>query len=119
MFWRLCHTIAGTILTAVQTYSSALYGSNLWNLYGTAASKLYRSWFATCKLANNLPSQCHTYIVEHYLSGPLPSLRQIVIKHYVQFVQKLFSGENSVLQQVAALAVSTIRSGTGLNVQNI
>ena len=107
------------ILTAVQTYSCALYGSNLWDLYGTAACKLYRSWFTTCKLANNLPPQCHTYIVEHYLSGPLPSLKQIVIKRYVQFVQKLFSGENSVIQQVAALAVSTVRSGTGLNVYNI
>ena len=70
-------------------------------------------------MAYKLPPQCHTYIVDHYLSGPLPSLRQILIKHYVQFVQKLFSGDNPVIQQVAYLAVNTVRSVTGLNVKNI
>ena len=107
------------VLSAVQTYSCALYGSVLWDLYGTAASKLYRSWNSTCKIAYELPPQCHTYIVDHYLSGPLPSLRQLLIKRYVQFVQKLFSGDNPVIQQVAALAVCTVRSVTGLNVKNI
>ena len=85
------------VLSAVQTYSCALYGSNLWDLYGTAAGKLYRSWNTTCKMAHGLPPQCHTYIVEYYLSGPLPSLRQILLKRYVQFVQKLFSCENPVI----------------------
>ena len=107
------------ILTSVQTYCCSLYGSLLWDLYGHSAGKLFCSWSTTCKIVYNLPPQCRTYIVENYLSGHLSSLRQQVIKRYVQFVQKLFYSENSVIQQVANLAVITVRSVTGLNVKNI
>ena len=107
------------ILTSVQTYSCALYGSVLWDLYGPGACKLYRSWSSTCKLAYNLPPQCRTYIVDHYLAGPLPSLKQVLIRRYVQFVQKLVTSDNPVISQVAKLSVQTVRSISGLNIRNI
>ena len=107
------------ILTAVQIYCCAWYGSCLWNLYGEAAGKAYRSWSATIKMAHNLPRQCRTYIVENYLAGSLPSVRQMIIRRFVQFVQKLVTSENPVMWQLSNLAVTTIRSTTGLNVENI
>ena len=91
----------------------------LWDLYGPAAGKLFRSWSTTCKIAHDVPPQCRTYFVENFLSGHLPSLRQLVIKRYIQFVQNLFFSENLVIQQVANLSVLTVRSVTGRNVSNI
>ena len=107
------------ILTSVQIYSFALYGSVLWDLYGPAACKLYRSWSSTCKLAYTLPPQCRTYFVDHYLAGPLPSLKQVLIRRYVQFVQKLVTTANPVISQVAHLSVQNVRSVSGLNFRNI
>ena len=106
-------------LNAVQIYCCAWYGSCLWNLYGENAGKAYRSWSATIKMAHNLPRQCRTFIVENYLAGSLPSVRQIIIRRFIQFTQKLVTSENPVIWQLSNLAVTTVRSTTGLNVKNI
>ena len=94
------------ILTAVQTYACAWYGSCLWDLYGDAAGKAFRSWSTTVKMAYGLPRQCRTYIVDHLLSGTLPTVRQMIIRRYVQFAQKLTSSGNPVIWQLSNLAVS-------------
>ena len=107
------------ILNATQIYCCAWYGSNLWNLYGKAAGKAFRSWSATIKMSHNLPRQCRTFIVDHYLSGSLPSVRQIILRRFIQFTQKLVTSENPVLRQLSNLAVATVQSTTGLNVSNI
>ena len=105
-------------LTAVQTYSCAWYGSMLWDLYSNSANKAYRSWNTTVKMSHNLPRQTRTFIVENYLS-PLPSVKQIIIRRYVQYLQSLLSSPNPIICQIAHLAVNTTRSVTGKNVKNI
>ena len=70
-------------------------------------------------MAHDLPRQCRTYIVDHYLADSLPSVRQIVIRRFVQFIQKLVTSENQVMWQLSNLSVATIRSTTGLNVHHI
>ena len=107
------------VLTAVQIYCCAWYGSCLWNLYGEAAGKAYRSWSATIKMAYDLPRQCRSFIVDHYLAGSLPSVRQIIIRRFINFIQKLVNSENPVIWQLSNLAVTTVKSTTGLNVHKI
>ena len=67
------------ILTAVQTFCCAWYGSCLWNLYGEGAGKVFRSWNTTVKIAYDLPRQCRTFIVDHYLANPLQHIREMII----------------------------------------
>ena len=105
-------------LTAVQTYSCAWYGSMLWDLYSNSANKAYRSWNTTVKMSHNLPRQTRTYIVENYLS-PLPSVKQLIIRRYVQYLQSFLTSPNPIICQIAHLAVNTTRSVTGKNVRNI
>ena len=106
-------------LTAVQTYACSWYGSNLWNLYGEAASKSFRAWKTTTKMAHSVPRQTRTFIVENYLDCGLPSVRQLILRRYVQFVQTLTTSANPVIWMLANLAVQTVRSTTGLNIKNI
>ena len=67
-------------LAAVQLYCCAWYGSTLWDLYGPAAEKVYRTWNTTCKIAHGVDRKTHTYFVQHYFSGQFPSVRQIIVK---------------------------------------
>ena len=106
-------------LTAVQLYCCAWYGSMLWDLYGPAAEKVFRTWNTTCKIANNVDRKTHTYFVDHYFSGQLPSVRQLIVKRYVQFVQSLVSSENQIVWHLSHLAINTVRSTTGSNIANI
>ena len=43
----------------------------------------------------------------------------MIIRRYVQFIQKLTTSSNPVIWQLSNLAVTTVRSTTGLNVHNI
>ena len=52
-------------LVAIQTYACSWYGSNLWDLYGDTAAKSFRAWKTTIKMANSVPRQTRTFIVEN------------------------------------------------------
>ena len=43
----------------------------------------------------------------------------MIIRRYVQFIQKLTNSSNPVIWNLSNLAVTTVRSTTGLNVSNI
>ena len=49
----------------------------------------------------------------------LPSIRQLIIRKFVRYVQCLVSSANPVICQLANLAVKTTRSVTGKNVKNL
>ena len=106
-------------LTAIQTYACALYGSNLWDLYGQAASQMFTCWNVSVRDSWGLSRLTRTYIVDHLLSGSLPPVRQLVIRRYIRFVQSLVSSDNPVILALSHWAVKTVKSITGLNVFNI
>ena len=97
-------------LTAIQTYCCSWYGSMLWEMYSDTAEKAFRSWNTTVKLAHGLPRHTRTFITEHYLSGSLPSVRQMILRRYVQFLQGLMSSTNPAVCHLANLAVTTGRN---------
>ena len=70
------------------------------------------------KMAHKLPRQTKTYLVDHYLC-PLPSVRQLLIRRYVQFIQSVCTSFNPNMWQIAYLATNSTRSVTGKNVRNI
>ena len=105
-------------LYAVQTYSCAWYGAMLWSLYSESADRAYRAWNTTIKMAHGLPRQTRTFYVENYLC-PLPSVRQMILRRYVQYVQSLMQSDNPVIWKLTRLAVNTVGSVTGRNVSKM
>ena len=106
-------------LTAVQTYACSFYGSNLWDLYGSAACQVYRAWQVTVRDAWEVSRQTRTYIVDNLLSGTLPHIKQLILRRYVRFAQNLVKSENPIISGLAYWAVRTKMSTTGKNVANI
>ena len=105
--------------TTIQTQACALYGSNLWDLYGPAACQTYKCWNVSVRDTRGVTRLTRTYIVDHLLAGSLPPLRQLVLRRYVRFVQSLVSSENPVLSVLSHWAVKTVHSVTGSNVVKI
>ena len=70
-------------------------------------------------MAHGVPRQTRSYLVENFLSFDLPSVKQLIIRRFVNFVQALLTSDNPVIWQLANLAVTTVQSNTGLNVKNI
>ena len=106
-------------LSAIQTYACALYGSNLWDLYGVAASQMFNCWNISVRDAWGVSRLTRTFIVDHLLSDFLPTIRQLVIRRYIRFVQGLMASDNPVLRTLSDWSVKTAQSITGLNVLNI
>ena len=50
----------------VQLYLTSMYGSNLWNLFGDAAGKLYSAWNMLLKNTFGLPFATHRYYIVQY-----------------------------------------------------
>ena len=53
------------------------------------------------------------------LCGPLPHIKQAIMRRYVCFLQNLLHSEIPVIHDLAHSAVRTAQSVTGLNVLNI
>ena len=106
-------------LTAVQTYACSFYGTNLIDLYGEAAGKLYWAWQVTVRDAWGVSRQTRTYIVDHLLSGSFPHIRQLILRRYIKFVGRLIHSENPVISALANWGVRTRLSTTGRNVANM
>ena len=87
----------------------------MWGLYSESANRAYRAWNTTIKMAHGLPRQTRTFYVDHYLC-PLPSVRQLILRRYVQFVQSLMNSENPVIWKLTRLSVNNVGSVTGRNV---
>ena len=94
-------------LSAIQTYACALYGSNLWDLYGPTANQMYKCWNISVRDAWGVSRLTRTFIVDHLLSGSFTPIRQLVIRRYVRFVQGLISSTNPVVSTLANWAVNT------------
>ena len=106
-------------LVAIQTYACSFYGSNLFDLYGPAACQLYRAWQVSVRDAWSVPRQTRTYIVDHLLAGPLPHIRQLILRRFVKYVKVLVSSMNPVISGLAYWGTRTRQSSTGRNVANI
>ena len=106
-------------LSAIDIYCNSWYGAMLWDLYGDAAGIAFRSWNTTVKIAWGLDRATHTYIVDHLLTGNIPSVRQQITKRYIKFVNTLLSTVNPIISLLATLAVNSVQSTTGKNLANI
>lgn len=71
----------------VMVYLSSMYGSNLWDLFGEAASKLYISWNVLIKTTYNLPYATHRYILQDLV--PFPHIRLCLLRRFVKFYSQL------------------------------
>ena len=75
------------VLRLLSIYSTAMYGSPLWQLNSEEHGKLNRSWNTAVKIIWDLPPATHTRLLEDLC--PVPHLEHIFFSRYIGFSQNL------------------------------
>ena len=83
------------IIKLLSIYSTALYGSNLWQLNSEEHQKLNRSWNTAVKMIWDLPAPTHTCYLESL--SPVPHLEAVLTGRYIGFIQNLLCSKKSLL----------------------
>ena len=104
------------VLSAVMLYCCDYHGSMLWNFRADAANMFFNSMRTCVKLANHVPRQTKTYLVDHLLSKDLMSAREEILAGFTGFVNKLASSPCREVRVMAALTIHDARTVTGSNV---
>ena len=102
------------ILKLLSIYSTALYGSPLWQLGSEEHLKLNRSWNTAVKMIWDLPHATHTCYLESL--SLVPHLQSVLNGRYVGFVQSLGNPKNKLLPLLFNLTCSDLSTVTGQNV---
>ena len=103
------------ILQAVRTYCCSLYGAMTWSLFSDKAMQVFNCWSTCVKLAWGVSRATHSYLVDNFLSGGIPSLRSSILACYWKFYQGVKTSSSLEVKVVATLATVDIRSATGSN----
>ena len=107
------------IIKALKLYCGAFYGSNLWDLGGEAAQKVYSSWDTAVKLLWGCPQWTRTYFLQKILYCGQTSARVEILSRYCNFFESLKDSASFEVQVVARYVARDIRTVTGKNISLI
>ena len=101
------------VLRLLSIYSTALYGSPLWQLNSEEHSKLNRSWNTAVKIIWDLPHPTHTRFLETLC--PVPHLESVLTGRYIGFVQNLVRSSSELLNLLFLSCAGDLSTVTGQN----
>ena len=102
------------VINLLSVYSTALYGSNLWQINSDEYQKLLRSWNTAVKIIYDLPYSTHVRLLEPL--SPVPHLESVLTSRYVGFVENLSKSAKSPVRLLFKLSNSDLGSQTGQNI---
>ena len=106
-------------ILATEKYSTALYGSNLWDLSSPEAEMVFAAWRTGHKVAWNVHRCCRSYLVQQVLAPHVMSLRVQIICKFRGFFRSLLDSPSPEVSVVARLAARDLCSSVGANLDLI
>ena len=103
------------VINLLSIYSTALYGSTLWQLNSEEHQKLNRSWNTAVKIIWDLPHPTHTRFLESL--SPVPHLESTLNARYIGFVDSLAKSSKPLISLLFNCISSDLGSQTGQNIQ--
>ena len=104
-------------ISAVQTYCTSFYDSNLWRLRSPEVEGIYASWRTHVKLSWDLPRNCHNYFISHVLAPHVWSVKSSLLSKFHNFFLGLLCSDTHEVSVMARIASRDIRSNFGSNVR--
>ena len=98
-------------------FNSYFFGSCLWDLFGSEAVRLEKSWNVSQRILLGLPRQSHRYFIEP-LSGT-KHIRFSLLERYIKFVKNIETSNKKVLEKALMVVKEDCRSTTGRNLRHI
>ena len=103
------------VLESVKLYSLHCYGSMLWDFSVRMFGQFCRSWNPCVKLANQVPRNTHTYLVENFLADDFLPVRRELFIRYVKFCRSLQTSGSKEVRFLCSFVCKDIQSTTGKN----
>ena len=100
-------------LRLVSTYCSSFYGSNIWDLSGDSAIKLWTTWNVLLKTSFNLPFGTHRYFLNNIVNQPHLKLK--LLKRFVNFHDSIVNTDSALIQMLYNEQHHDVRSVFGRN----
>ena len=102
------------VVKLLTVYSTALYGSSLWQVNSAEHLQLNKSWNIAMKIIWDLPYATHTRFLESL--SPVPHLEAVLTGRYIGFVDSLLRSKNTSLSMIFNSCRSNLSSKTGQNI---
>ena len=83
------------------------------------ASQYFSAWRTCVKLTWQLPRSTHTYLVQHFLSCGLTSVRTDTLSRYATFVKGLRQSSSMEVAVMFGMVNGDVQTTTGQNVRMI
>ena len=84
-----------TKMILIQTYCLSFYSSQLWDLYGKEANKLYNQWNVLVRAMWDVPRETHRNLIEPL--SETTHIKNILLTRFVSFTKTLLThGKESV-----------------------
>ena len=103
------------VVKLLSVYSTALYGSNLWQVNSPEHLQLTKSWNTAMKIIWELPFATHTRFLESL--SPVPHLESVLTGRYLGFLKSFLRSENCALTLIFSSCSSDMSSKTGQNIK--
>ena len=103
------------VIKLLCVYSTALYGSNLWQVNSAEHLQLNKSWNTAMKIIWDLPFATHTRFLESL--SPVPHLESVLTGRYLGFLNNFLKTSNSALGLIFSNCKNNISSQTGQNIK--
>ena len=98
-------------------YGTSFYGSALWDLYGTAANKLYTTWNIAVRRLFNLPYRTHCRFLDDI--SELTHINVFLKVRFAKFIKTLLTSENILIKNMLQYTLSSTMFCTGLTLNRI
>ena len=105
------------VLNLLKIYSTAFYGSSLWQISSEEFSKLTRSWNTAVKMVWDLPPPTHKRFLESL--SPAPHLESTLDSRYLGFAHGLVKSEKCIVKLIITTVKSDLGTMTGHNLNFI
>ena len=105
------------MVTLLNSYGTAFYGSTAWNLFGNGADRIYKAWNVAIWQIYNLDRKTHTFLIE-----PVSNTSHLKIKlmsRFISFYKSLQTSEKFIVRFITALEAEDMRSTLGRNLNEI
>ena len=103
------------VVKLLSVYSTALYGSCLWQLSSAEHLQLNKSWNTALKIIWDLPYATHTRYLESF--SPVPHLESVLTGRYLGFANTLLMSNHPLLGLLFSSCQNNLSSQTGTNIK--
>ena len=104
---------------ATDKYCSTFWGSELWDLRGEAAEKIYASWRTNTKHIWNLPRDCKTFFVHSLLEQNQAPPCVSLMTRFHRFFHSLLDSPSPEVRVLVRLSARDLRTNIGKNLRSI